>query len=186
MADCMECDEDIDADCDVCPGCGLDAPVSYRWYRDSYEEKVEEAKKNNNSKLLAELYFKAYVEAGMLPDPYVVGDMVRELEILYLELNCHEQLIWLYVQDATSYDMSGLEDPARKAYLHATKVGREDLELYVMEELDAARWTRYKGSTPDDLVVRKDELLQKVSSEDLVRIEFPMIDENMWDSLFHE
>ena len=28
MADCMECDEDIDENCDVCPGCGLDALVS--------------------------------------------------------------------------------------------------------------------------------------------------------------
>jgi hypothetical protein len=177
----MECDEDIDEDCDVCPGCGLDAPVSYRWYRALYEDKVEQAKKNSNSKHLLELYFKAYVEAVMLPDPYVIGDMVRELEVLYLELNCHEQSIWLYVQDATSYDMSGLEDPARKAYLHATKIEREDLELYVMEELDVARWARFKRSTPDDLVARKKELLQKVSLGDLVRIQFPMIDENMWN-----
>jgi hypothetical protein len=180
MANCMECDEDIDEDCDVCPGCGLDAPVSYRWYRDLYREKVEEAKKNNDSKLLCELYFEAYVDAGMFPDPYVVGDMARELEVLYLELNYHEQLIWLYVFDATSYDLSFLEEPGRKAYLHSVEIKREDLELYVMEELDSVRWTRFRGNAPEDLATRKSELLSKVTSGDLERIVYGMINENMW------
>ena len=40
MADCMECDDDIDWDVDVCPHCGLDAPVARKWYVNLYEEKV--------------------------------------------------------------------------------------------------------------------------------------------------
>ena len=45
MADCMECDDDIDWDVDVCPHCGLDAPVARKWYFNLYEEKVNVAKK---------------------------------------------------------------------------------------------------------------------------------------------
>ena len=53
MADCMECDDDIDWDVDECPHCGLDAPVARKWYVDLYEEKVNIAKKANDWKALA-------------------------------------------------------------------------------------------------------------------------------------
>ena len=180
MADCMECDEDIDEDCDVCPGCGLDAPVSYRWYRDLYGEKVEEAKQNNDSKLLCELYFEAYVDAGMFPDPYVVGDMARELEVLYRDLKMHDRLIWLYVFDATSYDMSCLENPGRKAYLHAASIKRPDLESYVMGTFDYFNNRRTQTGTPEDLVERKKELGKMLGNEEFKLIEFPMISKTMW------
>ena len=180
MADCMECEEDIDEDCDVCPGCGLDAPVSYRWYRDLYGEKVEEAKQNNDSKLLCELYFEAYVDAGMLPDPYVVGDMARELEVLYRDLKMHDRLIWLYVFDATSYDMSCLENPGRKAYLHAASIKRPDLESYVMGTFDYFNNRRTQTGTPEDLVERKKELGKMLGNEEFKHIEFPMISKTMW------
>jgi len=181
MADCMECDVDIDENCDVCPGCGLDAPVSYRWYRDLYEDKVEQAKQNNNSQLLSELYFEAYVDAGMFPDPYVVGDMARELEVLYRDLKMHDRLIWLYVFDATSYDMSGLENPGRKAYLHAASIKRPDLEYYLMDTFDYFNNRRTQTGTPEDLIDRKEELEKMLGNGEFKLIEFPMISKTMWE-----
>ena len=154
----MECDVDIDEDCEICPGCGLDAPVSYRWYRDLYEDKVEQAKQNNDSKLLSELYFEAYVDAGMFPDPYVVGDMARELEVLYRDLKMYDRLIWLYVFDATSYDLSALENPGRKAYLHTASINRPDLEYHVMDTFDYfISLTEKEENKPDDTEEDREE-----------------------------
>ena len=82
----MECDYDIDYDCDVCPHCGLESPVSYKWFNIIYKERIEKLKLNNDLEKLAELYFEAYYEAAMLCDPYVLGDMVRELEKIYIEI----------------------------------------------------------------------------------------------------
>ena len=49
MADCMECDDDIDWDVDVCPHCGLDAPVARKWYVNLYEEKVNMSEESRRS-----------------------------------------------------------------------------------------------------------------------------------------
>ena len=182
MADCMECDDDIDWDVDVCPHCGLDAPVARKWYVNLYEEKVNNAKKANDWKTLARLYWQAYFESGMYPDPYVFGDMARALEEAYLELNFHEGLVYLYVEDATHPVYFGcIEGSARKAYLHAVGSGREDLELYVMESIDGVRERYAKKGTPEDLVERKRELLVKESKNDITMFEYPTLSRNMWD-----
>ena len=57
LADCMECDYDIDYDCDVCPHCGLESPVSYKWFNIIYKERIENLKVNSDLEKLAELYF---------------------------------------------------------------------------------------------------------------------------------
>ena len=108
---------------------------------------AEKAKKDTDYDKLADLYLSAYIDAGMLPDPYVMGDMARELEQVYLELEYHERLIWLYVEDATHPEWSAITDGARKAYLHATKIERMDLELYVMDVFDYINAKRYQKST---------------------------------------
>ena len=180
MADCMECDYDIDEDCEECPYCGLENPVSYRWFNDIYKEDIEKAKKDTDYDKLADLYLSAYIDAGMLPDPYVMGDMARELEQVYLELEYHERLIWLYVEDATHPEWSAITDGARKAYLHATKIERMDLELYVMDVFDYINAKRYQKSTPEDLVDRKQEILTHLKEGKIKHVEYPMINVNMW------
>ena len=182
MADCMECDDDIDWDVDVCPHCGLDAPVARKWYVNLYEEKVNIAKKANDLKALARLYWQAYFESGMFPDPYVFGDMARALEEIYLKLNFHEALIYLYVEDVTHPEYYGcIENSARKAYLHALECGREDLELYVMDSIDGVREKYAQKGTPEDLVERKTELLAKDANDEITMFEYPMISAEMWD-----
>jgi len=181
MADCMECDDDIDWDVDVCPHCGLDAPVARKWYVDLYEEKVNSAKEANDLKTLARLYWQAYFEAGSLPDPYVYGDMSRALENVYLKLEFHEALIYLYVQDVTHPEYFGcIENSARKAYLHTIKCEREDLELYVMDSIDAIRQKYALQGTPADLVDRKNELLEN-EMEEITMFQYPIISTEMWD-----
>ena len=182
MADCMECDDDIDWDVDVCPHCGLDAPVARKWYVDLYGEKVNAAKEANDWKALARLYWQAYFESGMFPDPYVFGDMARALEEVYLKLNVHEALIYLYVEDVTHPEYFGcIENSARKAYLHAVEYGREDLELYVMNSIDGVRQKYAQKGTPEDLVERKMELSVKEVGKGSAMFEYPMMSADMWD-----
>ena len=184
MADCMECDEDIDYECDVCPHCGTDHPVSYRWYNEYYLPKVADAKEKGDLDRLADLYLQAYIEAGSLPDLYVVGDMIRALEEVYHDLEYHERLVWLYIQDATTFSgLLAIQNGPRKAYLHSKKIGRPDLELHVMEVFDAenARLFRSQESqTPADLVDRKQELIQLRTAGEISDVEFPDLDEDMW------
>ena len=181
MYDCMECDFDIeDEDCEVCPGCGLDAPVSYRWFNNSFKLKIEGAREKKDFATVANLCLEAYYEAGMFPDPYVMGDMARELEVLYKQLNFHDRLIWLYVYDATQYEHCALENPARKAYLHTLEIKRPDLEFYVMDTFDYYNSSRTQSSTPSDLVERKKELLSLYKKGEIQDVEFPMLSPNMW------
>ena len=183
LADCMECDYDIDYDCDVCPHCGLESPVSYKWFNIIYKERIEKLKLNNDLEKLAELYFEAYYEAAMLCDPYVLGDMVRELEKIYIDLGYHDRLIWLYVEDATHPEWNAITDGARKAYLYAKKTQRMDLELYVMEVFDHANARRYRtteDTTPKDLVDRKKQLLTLYNEGKINDIEFPEFELDMW------
>jgi hypothetical protein len=185
MYDCMECDYDIeDEDCEECPGCGLDAPVSYRWFNNSFKEKIEAAKKLHDFETVADLCLEAYYEAGMFPDPYVMGDMARELEILYRQLNFHDRLIWLYIYDATQYEHCALENPARKAYLHTLEIKRPDLEFHVMDTFDyynSRRTQSSTSSTPSDLVERKKELLSMYKKGEIQDVEFPILSPKMWD-----
>ena len=182
MADCMECDDDIDWDVDVCPHCGLDAPVARKWYVDLYGGKVNAAKEVNDWKALARLYWQAYFESGMFPDPYVFGDMARALEEVYLKLNFHEALIYLYVEDVTHPEYFGcIENSARKAYLHAVEYGREDLELYIMNSIDGVRQKYAHKGTPEDLVERKMELSVKEVGKGIAMFEYPMMSADMWD-----
>ena len=181
----MECDEEIDYECDVCPHCGIDCPVTYRWYNEYYLPKVDDAKAKNDLDKLANLYLKAFIEAGSLPDLVVLGDMARALEEIYLELGYHERLIWLYIEDATTFTYEGcwIDQAPRKAYLHARKVKRPDLELYVMEVFDAenARLHQSKESqTPLDLVDRKQELVALRDAGEINSVEFPGLSEDMW------
>ena len=61
MYDCMECDYDIEGeDCEVCPGCGLDAPVSYRWFNNLYKDKIESAREKEELGTVADLCLEAY------------------------------------------------------------------------------------------------------------------------------
>ena len=182
MYDCMECDYDIeDEDCEVCPYCGLDAPVSYRWFNNLYKDKIDSAREEDDLETVADLCFEAYYEAGMFPDPYVMGDMARELELLYKQLNFHDRLIWLYVYDATQYEHCALENPARKAYLHTLEINRPDLEFHVMDTFDYYNAHRTQSSTPEDLVDRKKELIDMYKAGNIKDVEFPMISPTMWD-----
>ena len=93
----------------------------------------------------------------------------------------HDRLIWLYVFDATSYDMSALENPGRKAYLYAASINRPDLEYYLMDVFDGFNYGRTQTGTPEDLIDRKEELKKMLGNEEFKLIEFPMISKSMWD-----
>ena len=117
----------------------------------------------------------------MFPDPYVMGDMARELEVLYKQLKLHDRLIWLYVYDATQYEHSALENPARKAYLHTLEINRPDLEFHVMDMFDHYNARRTQSSTPESLVDRKKELIEMYKAGNIKDVEFPMISPTMWE-----
>ena len=144
--------------------CQVDCPVTYRWYNEYYLPKVDDAKAENDLDKLANLYLKAFIEAGSLPDLVVLGDMARALEEIYLELGYHERLIWLYIEDATTFTYEGywINEAPRKAYLYAKEIKRPDLELHVMEVFDAENARLHQSKeiqTPLDLVDRKQELV---------------------------
>jgi len=110
--------------------------------------------------------------------------MIRALERVYLELQYHERLIWLYIQDATTFNgRMAIQNGPRKAYLHSNKIGRPDLELHVMEVFDAenARLFRtQEDQTPADLVDRRQELIELRNTGEINDFEFPELDEDMW------
>lgn len=182
----MECDEEIEYDCDVCPHCGIGSPVTYRWYNEYFLPKVDDAKEKNDLDKVAFLYLKAFIEAGSRPDIVVLGDMARALEEVYVDLGYHERLIWLYIQDATTFTSEGysIDEAPRKAYLHARKIGRTDLELYVIETFDSYnKWLNNskENQTPEDLAGRKQELVTLRDEGKINEIEFPSIGEDMWN-----
>lgn len=181
MSVCMECDEEIDGDTEICPHCGIDAPVAYKWFHDLYSKKVEQAKEAGDLHALSELYFSAYYEAGSLPDLYVLGDMMRELESLYQQLGLHERLIWLYVTDATDEHFHALEQSGRKAYLHAVEINRPDLEYYVMRAFNFFNNRYSETATPNDLVKREAELEKMVENGEFEIFEFPPLSDTMWN-----
>ena len=180
MGVCMECDAEIDENTEICPYCGIEAPVAYKWFNDAYSEKIEQAKQTNDLHTLSELYFSAYYDAGSLPDLYVLGDMMRELEQLYRELELHERLIWLYVMDATSSNGGALDQPGRKAYLHAVETNRPDIEHFVMDSFDFFNNRYSETATPSDLVERKAELEEMIKNGEIGKFEFPEFSDTMW------
>jgi len=178
MADCMECDADIDWGVDKCPNCGLDFPVARKWYVEGYEPRFNELRASGQLKLLAKEMWHAHWEACSLPDPVMIGELRRSLESLYREIQFDEALIVLLVEDATDPNFFFcIENPGRKAYLHAVEIGREDLELYVMNTFDGFN----KNGPPADLVQRKAELLAKEKAGELAEFESPGLDGDIWD-----
>ena len=180
MADCMECDEDIDEDCEVCPGCGLEAPVSYLWYREDYEPAIIQAREGDDPVLLANLLFKAYYDAGSLPDPYVMGDVHGELIELYKEHRMYERLIHQYCIDASNYEYGSPADAIAAVDL-ALELGREDLELYVYQMIDQFNRAYYRREPPEHIIAREKELFEKIDAGELTEIAFPHFDREMWD-----
>jgi ATP-dependent DNA ligase len=74
-----------------------------------------------------------------------------------------------------------LENPGRKAYLHATSINRPDLEYYVMDIFDGFNNRRTQTGTPEDLVERKKELEKILENREFELIEFPRISKTMWE-----
>jgi len=74
-----------------------------------------------------------------------------------------------------------LENPGRKAYLHATSINRLDLEYYVMDIFDGFNNRRTQTGTPEDLVERKEKLEKMLGNGEFKLIEFPMISKTMWE-----
>ena len=180
MADCMECDEEIDEDCKVCPGCGLEAPVSGIWFRDFFEPEIVKAREGDDHVLLANLLFKAWYEAGSYPDPYIMGDMFRELVEVYKEHQMYERLIWQYCDDYTNYD-HGERESAEAAFELVKEIGREDLELYAYQEIDHYNWRTIQRRPPKEITTRKEKLAVKIAAGELTEIEFPDLDIDMWE-----
>lgn len=112
-------------------------------------------------------------------DPVMIGELRRSLESIYREIQFDEALIVLLVEDATDPNFFFcIEDPGRKAYLHAVEIGREDMELYVMNTFD---WFN-KSEPPADLAERKAELLAKEKDGMLTEFESPGLDGDIWDN----
>ena len=105
---------------------------------------------------------------------------MRELEQLYRELELDERLIWLYVMDATSPNVGALDQPGRKAYLHAVEINRPDLEYYVMDSFDFFNNRYSETATPSDLVERKAELGEMIKNGEIGIFEFPEFSDTMW------
>jgi len=177
MADCMECDADIDWNVDECPECGIDSPVARKWYVEGYEPRFDELRASGQLKLLAKEMWYAHWEACSLPDPVMIGELRRSLESIFREIHLDEALIVLLVEDATDPNFFFcIENPGRKAYLHAVEIGREDLEIFVMNTFDGFN----KSEPPADLAERKAELLEKVNAGTLTEFESPGLDGDIW------
>jgi len=176
----MECDVKIDEDCEVCPGCGLEGPVSGIWYRDYYEPEIVKAREGDDPVLLANLLFKAWYDAGSYPDPYIMANMYRELVEVYKEHQMYERLIFQYCDDYGNYDF-GSRESAEAALELVKEIGREDLELYVYQEIDGFNWHVYQQRPPEGTNPRKEELAAKIAAGELTAIEFPHLDKDMWD-----
>lgn len=178
MADCMRCDEEIAWVTDECPHCGLDAPVERRWYVESHEPRINELRKTGQNKLLVKKMWEAYCESLSLDDAVMIGELRRSMADFFQEIDFHEGLIFLLVHDAVdrSYFYC-IPDGPRRAYLHSVEIGREDLELYIMEEFDGFN----NSGPPIDLAERKSELLKKKEAGELEIHEFPDFDWDMWD-----
>ena len=179
LADCMECDDEIEEDCKVCPGCGLEAPVAYRWYREKLEPAIIKAREGDDPLLLANLLFDAWYDAGSLPDPYVMGDMYRELVEVYKENQMYGRLIWQYCQHYTNYNLGDLQ-AAEDALNILKEIDREDLEWYVYQEIKRFNHATTKRQEPENTSSRIEELGAKVASGELTPIEFPHLDKDMW------
>ena len=175
----MECDEKIGEDCKVCPGCGLEAPVSGIWYRDFHEPEIQKAREAGDALLLANLLFDAWYDAGSYPDPYVMGDMYRELVEVYKENQMYERLIWQYCDDYTNYDFGSVR-AAEDALNLLKEIEREDLEWYVYQEIKRFNHATTKRQEPKNTSSRIEELGAKVASGELTPIEFPHLDKEMW------
>ena len=176
---CMECDEEIPYDSEECPECGLDGcPVAYRWYREDHEPEIIKAREGDDPVLLADLLFKAWYEAGSLPDYYVMGDVLEELLKVYREHKMYDRLVFQLCQ--------GLLDYVTDDWMHAEEalalskdIGREDLELYVYEQIDGFNWTVYKKRTPEEIAARKEEIRAKIKAGELEEFD-PHLDPDMW------
>ena len=131
---CMECDEIIPYDSDECSECGLDGcAVAYKWYREQYEPDIIAARNSGGPEKLANLLFKAWYDAGSLPDYDVMGDMDREMMVLYREHQMYDRLVFQMCYDATNYE-GGSPKSANEAMDLVKEIGRADLELYCYEQ----------------------------------------------------
>ena len=179
MADCMGCNEEIPWETDECPHCGLEAPVERRWYVESYEPRLIELRESGQNELLAKKMWEAYYESLMLEDAVMVGELRRSMADFFHEISFHEGLVFLLVHDATDRQFFFcIPGGSRRAYLYTVEIGREDLELYVMEAFDVFN----KSGPPEDLAERKTQLLKKVEDGELEIHEFPHIESDMWDN----
>ena len=176
---CMECDASIPYDSQQCPECGLDGcPVAYRWYRDEHEPEIIKAREGDDPVLLADLLFKAWYDAGSLPDYYVMGDVLEELLKVYREHKMYDRLVFQLCQ--------GLLDHVTDDWMHAEEalalskdIEREDLELYVYEQIDGFNWTVYKKRSPEEIAARKEEIRAKIKAGELEEFD-PHLDPDMW------
>lgn len=178
MEICMECDEAIDEDCEICPECGLESPVAYLWYRRELEPDIIKARDGDDPVLLANLLFKAWYDAGSMPDYYVMGDVHTELIKVYKEHQMHERLIFQLCYDATDYE-GGSPKSANEALDLSKDIGREDLELYCYEQFKQFNWTYYRKAAPEEIENRIKEIESKINAGELVRFN-PELDPDMW------
>jgi predicted RNA-binding Zn-ribbon protein involved in translation (DUF1610 family) len=175
---CMECDEAIPYDCDDCPECGLDGPVAYRWFRLKYEADIIKARDGDDPIHLANLLFKAWYDAGSLPDNYVMCEVMLELLEVYRLHEMYERLIFQLCFNYGDYER-GSPDEAQEALDLVRKIGREDLELYCYERIDLFNKRVYHKDSPEDIVVRKEELRTKIAEGKLQRFD-PDLAPDMW------
>ena len=178
MGCCMECDEAIPYDSDECPECGLEAPVAYRWYRESHEPAIIKAREDGDPMVLADLLFYAWYDAGSLPDYYVMGDLYRELNTVYRENKMYERLVFQLCHNYSDYEQGSRED-GEEALALVKEIGREDLELYVYEQIDGFNRTVYHKDPPEHIASRKAELYAKIEAGELQKFD-PEFGPEMW------
>ena len=154
--------------------------MAYKWYREELEPAIIEARNGDDPLLLANLLFEAWYDAGSLPDPYVMGDMYRELVEVYKENQMYERLVWQYCDDYSNYD-HGSRESGEAAYELVKEINREDLELYIYQEIGHFNRRVLHKNPPEDIVSREQELAEKVASGELIPIEFPHLDKDMWN-----
>ncbi len=178
MGCCMECDEAIPYDSDECTECVLEAPVAYRWYRESHEPAIIKAREDGDPMVLADLLFYAWYDAGSLPDYYVMGDLYRELNTVYRENKMYERLVFQLCHNYSDYEQGSRED-GEEALALVKEIGREDLELYVYEQIDGFNRTVYHKDPPEHIASRKAELYAKIEAGELQKFD-PEFGPEMW------